>query len=89
MSVAASPQQVVSFLAQPEYLEKVPKKNEIASVTNTHQAITDLFINAVWSSAEGKSTWSYTFSPLVPLWHACGHLYVYFSRFNKNCGKSV
>ena len=23
--------------------------------------------------------------PLVPLWHACGQLYVCISGFNKNC----
>ena len=46
-SVAASQQQVPLFLTQPEYLEQVPEKIESASVMNTHQAITDLFINVL------------------------------------------
>jgi hypothetical protein len=27
--------------------------------------------------------------PLVPLWRACGQLYVYISGFNKNCANNV
>jgi hypothetical protein len=38
-SVAASPQQVSLFLAQPEYLEQGPEKTESASEVKIHQAI--------------------------------------------------
>ena len=71
-SVAASPQQVSLFLAQPEHLEQGPENTESASEAKRHQAIdcrhlkecylTDPLINAAWSSAEGKNGWSYTFS---------------------------
>ena len=64
-SVAASPQQVSLFLAQPEHLEQGPEKTESASEVKIHKAIdglhlkecnvTDLLINAAWSSAEGNS----------------------------------
>ena len=72
-SIAASPQQVSLFLAQPEHLEQGPGKTECASEAKMCQAIdgwhlkecnlTDILINAAWSSAEGKNGWSYTFSP--------------------------
>jgi hypothetical protein len=71
-SVAASPQQVSLFLAQPEHLEQGPENTESASEAKIHQAIegrnleqcilTDLVINDALSIAEGKNGWSYTFS---------------------------
>ena len=76
--VAACPQKVALFLAKPQHLEQKPEKTESASEAKIHQAIygrclnernlTKHLCNAVWSSAEGKNRWSYTFSPLVPLW---------------------
>jgi len=61
-SVAACPQQVALFLAQPEHLEKSPEKTESASEAKIHQAIdgrhlklceiTYLYIKAGWSCAE-------------------------------------
>jgi hypothetical protein len=70
--VAASPQKECLYLAQPEPLEQWSGKIESASEAKIHQAIngphlkvfnlTDLLINATWSSAEGKNGWSYTFS---------------------------
>ena len=72
------------FLAQPEPLEQGQDKIESASEVKTHRAIagqylkkcslTELVINDIWSSAEGKNGWSYILSPLVPVWCACGHL---------------
>jgi len=98
-SVAASPQQVALFLAQPEHLGQGPEKTETASEAKIHEAIygrclnernlTKHLCNAVWSSAEGKNRWSYTFSPVVPLWCECGHLYVCICGVNKNVANNV
>ena len=92
-SVAASPQQVALFLAQPEHLEQGPEKTESASEEKIHQVIggghlkgcnlTDLLINAAWSSGEGTNGWSYIFSPLMPLRRTCDNLYVCVSGFKK------
>jgi len=75
--VAASPQQLSLFLAQPEHLAEGTGKIDRPSEVKIHQAIdgrhlkdcnlTYLLINAEWSRAEGKNGWSYTFIPLVPL----------------------
>jgi len=86
-------------LAQPKHLEQGQEKIESVSEVKTHQTIdgqylkkcslTELVSNAVWSSAEGKNGWSYTFSPLVPVWCACGHLYDCINGINKNCAQNV
>ena len=96
--VSARPQQVSLFLAQPEHLEQGPEKTESASKAKIHQAIdgrhlkkcnrNDLLINAAWSSAEVKNRWSYNFCPLVPLWRACGHLYLFIYNILKSVSRS-
>jgi len=98
-SDAVCPQKVALFLAQQGRLRQGSEKTESASEAKIHQAIyvrnlkernlTKHLRNAVWSSAEGKNRWSYTFSPLVPLWCACGHLYVCISGFNNNFANNV
>jgi len=35
------------------------------------------------TSTESRNVWSYTCNPLVALWQACGHLYLYVNGFNK------
>ena len=71
--VAASPQQLSLFLAQPEHLAQGTEKTESASETKIHQVIDGRYlkecnltvhlINTAWSSAEGKNGWSYNFNP--------------------------
>jgi len=73
-------------LAQPEHLEQGQDKIESASEVKTHEAIdgqylkkcslTELVINALWSSAEGKNGWSYTFNPLVRVWCVCVYTFM-------------